>query len=115
MSREFSYAKPEAALKLATRTLDVRMAAIRYLLTTAASSYRVIEIRALAAYECPLPPPRHSRLSERTEPILLVGGHGTRKSHLVTGVAIAACDGECASLPPPRWSTNWSKHSASRA
>jgi DNA replication protein DnaC len=51
---------------------------------------------------------------ERAEPVILIGDCGTGKTHLLTGLCVAACrqKREFASLPPPLWSTNWSRRSS---
>src|SRR4051812_41609808 len=45
----------------------------------------------------------------RAEPVLLVGEAGTGKTHLASGLCVAACRqrGGCGSPPRRRWSTNW--------
>lgn len=51
---------------------------------------------------------------ERAEPIILIGDCGTGKTHLLTGLCVAACrSDECALPPPLRWSTNWSRLNSS--
>lgn len=50
---------------------------------------------------------------ESKEPIVLIGECGTGKTHLATGLCLAACgrSGAFASPLQRRWSTNWSKPS----
>jgi hypothetical protein len=45
---------------------------------------------------------------ERAEPIILIGDCGTGKTHLLTGLCVAACrrSDECALPPPRRWSSD---------
>src|SRR5262245_2545353 len=51
----------------------------------------------------------------KAEPVIFIGESGTGKTHLLTGLAVAACRQKrrVRSPPPPRWSTNWSKPSIS--
>jgi len=48
---------------------------------------------------------------ERAEPIILIGDAAPAKTHLLTGLCVAACRQKRRyALPlPPRWSTNWSR------
>lgn len=51
---------------------------------------------------------------ERAEPIILIGDCGTGKTHLLTGLCVAACRQKraFASPQPLLWSTNWSRPSS---
>jgi DNA replication protein DnaC len=48
---------------------------------------------------------------ERAEPIIFIGDSGTGKTHLLTGLAVAACRQKPGYdlRPLPAWSTSWSK------
>jgi len=51
----------------------------------------------------------------KAEPIIFIGDSGTGKTHLLTGLAVAAAvrSAACASRPRRRLSTNWSRPSIS--